>query len=85
MVEESYTGKWWRMSDDLHTVYDVAWDGDPKMGGGHHVIHTHEMHSYSEAATIADMYEEMDSTNNLDSRKQNLRIRIRKVTDWKDV
>lgn len=64
---------------DLRRVYRIAWDGEPKMGGGFHVASVG-----TEFYSAADVLAAIDRSLSLRG-KPGLRVETRLVSEWEVV
>lgn len=58
--------------------YTIAWDGEPKMGGGNHRQQMGTFHNVDEARAAFKLVE----SRSKHAPKPNLRIERRQVTEW---
>lgn len=67
----------------MQTVYRLVWDGDPKMGGGHHEMSlSMEFSTFDEVKKAKKILLQQEPYS---SPKPGLRIQKRKVTMWEAV
>ena len=65
---------------EVRTVYRLVWDGEPKMGGGHHIMSlAQEFDTFDEAKRAKQVLLDFKT------QKPGLRIQKRKVTMWEAV